>query len=289
MRNLFLLICLSTLSATCWARQRVLPEYITSLPVFLQLPKSDGSGLFLYGTGMFLNHSNGVFLVTAAHCVFDVTSTNCNALAGQTLVAEALSTNMISREKSAFKFDLRKLLEDGNLVRHPKRDICVIRVATNSASGEPSYLSSSVKKPNVDEVNFAVSICQKFDEVQDAADAFIFGYPIELMPNETVFHPQIDFSSPLIRRGVVAQKNWKFRKLIVDSGVYGGNSGGPVVISELDKPGLISFRIVGVVTQFVPYQTKVIPLVGSTNSVTINSGYLVAEPIDYAIDLMDQF
>ncbi len=46
--------------------------------------------------------------------------------------------------------------------------------------------------------------------------------------------------------------------------------------------------VAGLVTQFIPIVTRTNSEVGVTNSIMVNSGYGVAEPIDYAFELMRQ-
>jgi hypothetical protein len=56
-----------------------LPDNMHSLPVLIQIPHADKSS---YGTGIYLNTSNNVFLVTAAHVIFN--PTNLSELIGVT-------------------------------------------------------------------------------------------------------------------------------------------------------------------------------------------------------------
>jgi hypothetical protein len=99
----------------------------------------------------------------------------------------------------------------------------------------------------------------------------------------------VDFSHPLVRKGIVSQKNEHTGRYIIDSGVYGGNSGGPVLIAKPPRLGLIEYKLIGLITQFVPVDTRVAPGIGVTNSFLMNSGYSVSEPIDYALELIEQF
>jgi hypothetical protein len=103
---------------------------------------------------------------------------------------------------------------------------------------------------------------------------------------------EVDLTQPLIRKGIISQKNDNTGKLIVDSGVYGGNSGGPALVPNHQTnmpPNVTTYSIAGIVTQFVPYLTRIQPKIGITNEAIVNSGYSVVEPIDYALELMRQF
>ena len=116
---------------------------------------------------------------------------------------------------------------------------------------------------------------------------YILGYPVELLNNH--MRSEVDFSRALIRRGIISQRNQQTGKLIIDSGVYGGNSGGPVLIVEHQTLDMTAYKIGGLITQFVPIVTRIAPDAGVTNSYLVNSGYGVAEPIDYALELMRQY
>lgn len=107
-------------------------------------------------------------------------------------------------------------------------------------------------------------------------DTYTLGYPTSLMKAGS---PEIDYSTALVRKGIISQKNPRTRKLIIDSAIYQGNSGGPVVIAERPDALTIVFKFIGIVVQYVPAQADVV----STNNITVdvNSGYSVAEPIDY--------
>lgn len=117
----------------------------------------------------------------------------------------------------------------------------------------------------------------------NGTDSYILGFPVELLNDR--FPLEVDFNYPLVRRGVISQKNQRTGKLIIDSAVYGGNSGGPVLVFN---PSNSLFMVAGLVTQFIPIVTRTNSEVGVTNSIMVNSGYGVAEPIDYAFELMRQ-
>jgi hypothetical protein len=130
--------------------------------------------------------------------------------------------------------------------------------------------------------HFTTDICTLFTNVPDGNETYILGYPVELFNKKIPL--EVDFDFPMIRKGIVSQKNRKTQKLIIDSGVYGGNSGGPVLILNENQ-----FKLVGLITQFVPVSTRIVPEAGVTNSVLVNSGYGVVEPIDFALELMREF
>ncbi|MGA3285568.1 MAG: hypothetical protein ABSD57_14060, partial [Verrucomicrobiota bacterium] len=199
-----------------------------------------------------------------------------------------------STNKNVIFLNLKKLLDEGFVKRHPTHDVAVIQIGIfHSVSTNSNAYQIAVSTDDVGILDgstldsFGASdLCRDFKDIKDGSETYIFGYPVELLKNQN--QPEVDFSYPLIRKGIISQRNQKTGKLIIDSGVYGGNSGGPVVIVEHPSFGSTAFKLGGLITQFVPVTTKIAPQIGVTNSDLVNSGYSVAEPIDYALELIRQ-
>jgi hypothetical protein len=71
------------------------------------------------------------------------------------------------------------------------------------------------------------------------------------------------------------------RTLIIDGPVYRGNSGGPVFEIEPDGPFITHFYLAGVLIQFIPLTER-----APDFRMLLNSGYSVAEPIDFVLELV---
>jgi hypothetical protein len=118
---------------------------------------------------------------------------------------------------------------------------------------------------------------RKFDEVLVATDAIIYGYPASLgLPREA----QFDQYRPLLRKAFIAGRDLQKRSLIIDGPVYRGNSGGPVVEMDVDFP-VTHHYVVGVLVQFIPLAET-----APDFELRLNSGYSVAEPMDYVLELV---
>jgi hypothetical protein len=265
--------------------ESVIPSIFNSLPVQIEIPLPDGTHS-AFGTGIYLTESNHVFLVTAAHCLFNFQSTNRNELLNTTAITTFRQTNNAT---STLTMNLNWLNEHGAIRRHPLHDIAVVFVGPLNTNGQlmTAALGFQWNFSQVILPNFDTGFCRSFTNIPNGCETLIFGFPRELVSGQIT--AQLDFDIPLIRKGIVSQKNETTKKLIIDSGVFGGNSGGPLV--AIDHPGLgvSEFRIAGIMTQFVPVATRTFPQDGFTNSVLVFSGYSVAEPIDLALDLMRQF
>ncbi len=267
-----------------------MPRDLSSMPVLITLPSNNGT---YFGTGIYFELSNKLFLVTAEHCIFDMSSTNASKLiSSNAWLSSHVSTNENLRLTNLVALNLEHLQRAGRIKRHPSHDVVVIYFANTilpfvDVNDVRLYLSGRV-------VDWNSESCVSFTNVPNGNETLILGYPLELLKPAmqwltSALETQVDFNYPLIRRGIISQKNQKTGKLIIDSGVYGGNSGGPVVIVQHPSMDVTTFKIVGIITEFVPTETRVNPQIGVTNSILVNSGYSVVESIDYALDLMGQF
>jgi hypothetical protein len=293
MRKLFLLFLLGTLfSLTAWGQPAFLDQ-LCCMPVLIQIPLLDKIHSS-DGTGVYLEESNRLFLVTAAHCIFNVGSTNSTELINSNALLSSLpgGTNIAGR--ATLFLDLNLLTRSGKIKRHKVHDVAIIEIGTNITGISQIGCNPGVVllSPGFFPVQWDTkATCKTFEDVSPGSDSYVLGYPVNLI--EALSNGQqseIDFSSPLIRKGVISQKNNFTRKLIIDSAVYGGNSGGPVLIVEHPSLGAVRFSIVGIIIQYVPAEASV-ELRTSTSptaSIIVNSGYGVAEPIDYALELIRQ-
>ncbi len=270
-------------------RQQILPDRLPTLPVRIEIPT--GTNRVRTGTGMLLTESNKVFLVTAAHVLFNLESSNRLELLNRFGNLTAYGRSVDSITNVTMTMDFEALRNGGRVMRHPSHDVAVILAGfwdQKSTNGLASAQFNYCAGPLIDGfqfTSFPTSVCTRFKDLQGGSDVYILGYPSELLKNQ--MRSEVDFSVPLIRRGIVSQLNQGTGKLIIDSGVYGGNSGGPIFVVERSPSG-ISFKLAGLITQFVPVFTRTAPQIGLTNSFLVNSGYGVAEPMDYALELMRQ-
>jgi len=244
---------------------------------------------------MYLDESNKLFFVTAAHCIFDMSSTNRLQLINSNAILSSLSRTTNVNDRAIESLNLTLLEQNGHIKRHAVHDITVIQIATIVSTNSFGFLEIqcnpgfSSLSPTVAPVPWGVKdACKTFKDVPDGCDSYVLGYPVSLLFDQ---QSEIDFTSPLIRKGVISQKNNFTKKLIIDSAVYGGNSGGPVLIVQQPNLGETDFSIVGIITQYVPAEATVDVSTSTSHgaSVKVNSGYGVAEPIDYALELMQQF
>jgi hypothetical protein len=124
---------------------------------------------------------------------------------------------------------------------------------------------------------------QGYDDVLPGNDVYVYGYPVSIGMESM---PQFDSHQPLLRKGVVAGKYESRHTIIIDCPVYGGNSGGPVVQAWPYGVGGTKFKVMGIVTEFVPFdESRVNPV--PAGALATNSGYAVVEPADRILELLN--
>jgi hypothetical protein len=281
MKRIVLLVALMlTIAASCFSGTLI--EDPRTYPVLI----GHDAGM---GSGCLLRLSNSVYLVTAKHVLFaDPVGTNPPALLSSVAFLKSYShagTTNVSERKVAI--GLSQLLSAGEIRYSTNRDVVLVRIEeckTNDFSlvrALPgiTFLSADVGL----QVEGPESICPA-KQVDVGADVFMFGYPISLTgPISQIFDP----SEPLLRKGIVAGINLERRTIIIDCPSYFGNSGGPVIQVEHPSFGTTQYRIIGLVSGFVPFQEEwENKTMKYSHVIKSNSGYTVIEPIDTALKLV---
>lgn len=250
------------------------------------------------GSGFYITDETGsAFFVSARHLFFY----NPEKEEGRTGIKGRLALlASYPREKEArypirLQLELPLLRERGYLGDHPERDVMVVKVGNiaETPKGKALLFSPGVslvakagEEPgdNVSLVGAQRDVIKLYSETAIGNEIFIFGYPTSL-GIET--YPQIDYTRPLLRKGIIAGVNDEKQSLILDCPVIYGNSGGPVV--EVERVGLTGLRysIVGMVSEFIPFDEKWYGIRQPFGLSQIeNSGYSVAIPMDVILDLI---
>lgn len=260
---------------------RDLPEDNLSYPVLIQL--SDGSS----GSGFFVNYKDrGFFFVTASHVLFKKEN-------GKHVLRSKSATLLlyadVVRDKAPILLKISDL-EQVLILRDLKADIAVIKVAkctpVKQGAGKLEWKAGVQKITPGNIVSVASASLKKFDDVIVSNEVFVLGYPNSLsVPGAS----QIDYTRPLLRKGIIAGKNDKNKTIILDCPVYFGNSGGLAIEVTQETLTTRQFRIIGVVSQYVPFveQLKSLQL-GYINRSYENSGYSVVAPSDTILRLLEK-
>ena len=255
--------------------------------------KSDGSGLFYSDT-------NNLYLITARHVIFDLTSRGIffkdSILKVITFPRDVsyaspdtIQINLVNADKSLMiKID-------------PVQDIVVIRIATitkgDNNTKSLTYLPFIEKFGTTPtRINsFTVEHILSISKINLGDDIAVFGFPTSLISDPD--NPQFDYNRPLIRKGIIAGLNVNNGTIILDCPVYPGNSGGPVVRTYYDLVDVndgfaqvVRTGLIGIVIQFIPLVEKWENHAFSITNIEIeNSGYSVVVPIEIAMNLIKKF
>lgn len=238
------------------------------------------------GSGFFISSSNHLFFATAAHVLFANEGTNA---AGGNAALMWHNTNGTNDTQCAIKLDLSFLNANGEIRRHPSHDVAVIRLGFIDTNGFDHfyYPGVSVVNPGPPTV-VRNDIIRRLDLVNIGDDIYVFGYPTSIGMQET---PQFDYTSALLRKGIISAIYHQKSTIIIDAASYFGNSGGPVLEKEELNFNGSQFYVIGVVSQYIPFVDTIQSTsekYGYHNTMTevSNSGYAVVEPVDFIEDIL---
>jgi hypothetical protein len=258
------------------------------------------------GSGFYINTTTAMYFVTAKHVIFDP---NTGVLRGEevdpathnvtrTVVAELLSYSKDSSDPTPnlLTVDLSAMVKTGDLKAHPTEDVAVVKLGTPPAENPTttpgqttsiSFITGVIVKSRSTNGPVAASVetLKRFDQVLTGNEVIVFGYPNSLGLQQK---PQFDSHRPLLRKGIVAGQNTQRRSIILDCPAYQGNSGGPVLQIEMDDANFLTtrFSIIGVVSEFIPFADVWLNIRERyTNTTLLNSGYSIATPMDFVLDL----
>jgi len=256
---------------------RPIPDDSLARPVLVTL---DGQGA---ASGCYLNDGTNLYFLTAKHVLFNIPDMTLRSSK-----ATLLSYPGDPKDQGLFKIELnlQELNAQSQVRPHATHDVVLVRLGTFNKDGQIGF-SAPVKllqKADGPLPSGSTTGIKTFNDVLTANDIYLFGYPgsigIEQMP-------QLDYNRPLLRRGIIAGKNETKKTIIVDSFVYPGNSGGPVVEVEHTSLTETKFLLIGIVSEFVPFKEEWINKTHRyTNMEISNSGYCIVEPMDSVLELL---
>lgn len=257
-----------------------LPLNNLNYPVKILIGKSCGSGFLI-------SYKNNVYLVTAKHVVYQK-----NNVSGDfelydnklNIICHTFLQQQLQHLPRKYELDLEKLIENNNLIYHETEDIIIFKLGSLNKELVINFELgiSIVQDADGSIVHYGLDNSRKFEDTEITNDVFVLGYPVSLgITNSN----QISYDHPLVRKGIIAGKNYKNKTIILDCPVYGGNSGGMVL--EINSNNI---HLIGVVVEFVPFVDtwQNVHFAGLMNSNFQNSGYSVAIPVDYIYDLIEK-
>jgi len=272
MRRLLSILALAIVALPAYPQTpvRALPDNNLAIPLLITFKNSTGSGFYV-------KPSKDVYLVTAKHVLFGadgkILEPSFNVL--------SYSNDLADETPNSITVDTTKAA--ANIVPHPSEDVAVVKLFSDNPSDATALrtldgVTAHTMAKNGNIINARLATLRKFSDVLVGNDVFLLGFPTSL-GLQTM--PQIDPHRPLLRKGIVAGLNQHTHSIILDCPAYFGNSGGPVIEADQDSISTRQYNIIGVVNQYVPYADG-----GKTFFIMTNSGYSVATPMDYVLELV---
>jgi len=241
-----------------------------------------------FGSGFYLNLETEQYLITARHVLCDengtLLSSDCKLISS--------SKDVDVQEEITVTLDLKKLKSSGNFMSHENKDVCAVKIGkierqNNTSKSFIIHIIDGVKIENgsgVGLLGVSPDSIKKLDSILIANEVIVFGYPRSIGIKK---NSQFDYNRPLLRKGIVANTYPKQGTIILDNCVHPGNSGGPVLEIEKIHANKTNFKIIGVVSQYIPIcETWKNQLFDYENKKLLNSGYSVAVAMDYVFELI---
>ena len=281
--SLLTLIAVTVLYTNSAIAKRAIPDDNLAYPVLITLENGNDQVLGT-ASGFYLNTDNSTYLVTAKHAFdYGLPDPKTNKIAVPDLKLELLSysKDLPTLRRNLLTVNFSTVRESGDVRTHSSHDVAVIKIETivRGSDGQPSGAFTEGVSPIEVGGILVVSMqaVRTYDQVLVGNDAILYGYPVSLgLPDS----PQFDPLRPLLRKALVAGQDPKKHVIIIDGAVYRGNSGGPVF--EIDTEGFqTNYVLIGVLVEFIPLVEKT-----QDFNFLINSGYSVAEPMDFVLELI---
>jgi len=271
------------------AAQRSIPDDNLAYPVSISLSDCNSNIASSQGSGFFFLRGVDLYLVTARHVLFNMAERVqpgqprpfvCNKA-----LAVAYSRNPKERQHTRMQLDLPALRADGSIKAHETHDVVVVRIGKSAASAElkSGEEATFYYSPGITVIEHAqlltttTTSSKKLDEVLTANDVYVLGYPSSI---------GLHYNTPLVRKGIVAGINYTNKTIVLDCLIFHGNSGGPVLQVTHLPNGVVSITTIGLIVQYVPVaETWVNATQNYSNMQIYNSGYSIAEPMDFVFEL----
>ena len=266
-----------------------LPQDYVKYPVMVTLDSGNSASGFYFN-----DNQSGIYLVTAAHVLFNTEAGEADpSLRGARALLLSYPEEALP-EPVYIELDLVKLKEQGLLGRHATEDAAAVLIGRTEGEGaERSVVLSDGVQRKAHAASAGTGtilgahagMTRSFNQVYIGNEVYTFGFPTSLGIEK---YPQIDYKRPLLRKGIVAGKNPEKKTLILDCTTHHGNSGGPVIEVVEDDAGKPSFWLIGMVTEYIPFENK--QYLGRRRSLKLsnleNSGYSVVLPTDVIHELV---
>lgn len=264
-----------------------IPADTLQCPVLLKCGDSRGSGFFI-------NTGKGIFFVTAGHVLFKRGKNEKGEdVLTDELISDAATLMCYPEGGSTYPNEIEMLLNKLNSNKNVRlskiSDVAVVKIGiVKEDRVDIDLLDGVIYKGKGGIVSIHTDYIKKYDETLIGNEVYVYGYPSSIGRKGK---PQISYSRPLLRKGIIAGKYGEKGTIIIDCPVYYGNSGSPVIEVETviinEKLGK-KFNLIGVAIEFVPFNFVVEDRLNQFTYINAeNTGYSVVVPIDVVLNLLE--
>ncbi len=248
----------------------------------------------LVGSGLIYEKDSLIYLITAAHVIFQVDTLDniTDNIRFDKIQIVSYSSNDYNVKKSVFEI---KLHGNNSLKRHKRKDVCILKIGKiQKVISKISNYVYTHENVRIIESNGIVNafnndLITKFEHIEQGRDVRVIGYPKHLDFVKRNGLRLYEFEYPLLQSGVISGVSKSLGNIIVNAPIFYGNSGGAVLYKTegvKSKNGKSIFyetyTLIGIATDFIPFILNINDRVDISNS-----GYSVVVPIHFAIEMLD--
>ena len=259
-----------------------IPETHSTLPILVSVNTSKGSES---GSGFLLQNKGSWYLVTAKHVLFDRDTVHKqDTLIGKSATLRIPDSDPKDTSVNILLLDLSVIQSDNRIICHKAADVAIIRIGYSDSAWVRTLPGAHfLSKAHNLILLRGIDMLAGYSEAKLGNSVYVYGYPTSI---GLVSMPQFDYLRPLLRKGIIAGTHDHTHTIILDCPVYYGNSGGPVV-EESPMGNGSKFKIIGIVTQWIPFdESKANRRTVRTGVLLTNSGYSVAESTDRILEIL---
>ena len=239
------------------------------------------------GTGVYIQDSNFLYFATALHVLYNY-KTDVAVCDSIRLITYRENTDV--DKPDTLLLDFCTAYKKGFAQIDIKNDVLIVKLAEqkklDSLYKSLSYYPHATRIGRSTKINsWNTGDIISIDSLDIGSDVFIFGYPKSLS-----LQFSFDYNRPLLRKGVIAGRDLKKNRIILDCPAYQGNSGGPAFSIMAKNFMNYQVTLLGIISEFIPFEEHWYndKYQGVTNIQISNSGYTVLVPIGSVLNLISK-
>ena len=276
-----LFFCLVLVTGNAQTTSYIPPTHL-NLPVLITIPTGGGEAT---GSGFLLKDKKTFwYFVTAKHVLLSRDPVKrVDTLLGKTAKLRILDSDPQDTSSHVLLLDLVAIQKDNRLLGHKSADVILVKLGASDSTNLWTLAGTHWISRGHNPIHIrTIDMLSNYAEVRIGNNIFVYGYPTSI---GLQWMPQFDYNRPLLRKGIVAGKFEQTQTIILDSPSYFGTSGGPVIQESQEEIGT-KFKIIGIVTELIPFDESILNKSVKPRMLFTNSGYTVIESADRILEIL---